>query len=490
VAGTGVSIEAPVVPAITTDDIYNPDAPTQTLTEMLAGISSAKMVGSAVVDATTVGNIPLFTVPIGKIFIPTEVVFALTHISGSGNPPAINLGVSGQYLEFIDSVLNTTYSALTATPFNAGAGYVPGDTLTLVGGTHSVVSTLTVTDTKLVSAAINAIGTGYAPNDTITLAGGVPVTRAVVTLNTTQLASTSLNAAGTTYAPGDTITLAGGTAATKAVLTVDTVKLVSATINAGGTGYGNTQTFNVTVAGGTGSPAAVVNVTTNSGGVVTTVNSITTPGSYTVLPTLTGNAVTGDDGTDHGSGLTLDLVFGVATFTISTRGSYSVNSATFTQDSTSGSGSGATFNNGLFGVHTFTITGFGDYTSNAASFTQFATSGAGTGATFNTTSFGVLDLTVAAAGTYTVLPANHCSTTGGTGTGATVDMDWEVVTSSFSTLTTADQLMKITDFVSSGSNYSYVAAGTDVKLRVQFAATYPTYSLMCFLFGFVTNTPA
>ena len=71
----------------------------------------------------------------------------------------------------------------------------------------------------------------------------------------------------------------------------------SAVIAAGGSGYAVSSTFNVTVSGGTFSTAAVVNVTTNGSGVVTTVNSITTFGAYTVLPTgpvaTTGGAGTG-----------------------------------------------------------------------------------------------------------------------------------------------------------------------------------------------------
>jgi hypothetical protein len=497
VAGTGVSTIGPVVPAITTDDIFNPDAPTQTLTQLLQGISSAKLVGSAIIDGTTVANIPLFAVPAGQILIPTEVVFALTDISGSGNPPAINLGFEGTFRDYIDSTSTTTYSPLTATPFAPGTGYVPGDVLTLTGGTHAGSAvTLTLTDTLLASSALNAPGTGYAPGDKITVSGGVAVTKAILAVATTKLVSTALNVAGTVYAPADTITLAGGTHSTAAILTVSTVKLVSAAIHSGGggTGYGNTTTFNVTVFGGTAGTAAVVHVTTNSGGVVTTINSITTPGSYTVLPTLSGNAVTGDDGTDHGTGLSLDLVFGVNTFTVSTAGSYTVNSATFTQSATSGSGSGATFNAGLFGVNTFTIFNAGVYTTNGSTFTQFSTTGAGTGATFNTNLYGAQALSIiGGSGAYSILPANHVATTGGTGTGATVDMDWEIDTSAFAAILTEGQLLKIDNLTASsegGDSYAYLPAGNMLTARVAFASTYATYTVMCFVFGFVTTAPA
>lgn len=83
-------------------------------------------------------------------------------------------------------------------------------------------------------------------------------------------------------------------------------KLKTATIAAGGTGYANNATFDVTIAGGTQTGgASTVNVTTNGSGVVTTVNSISNPGEYTVKPSLT-NSPTGG----AGSGLSLTLVFG------------------------------------------------------------------------------------------------------------------------------------------------------------------------------------
>jgi hypothetical protein len=180
---------------------------------------------------------------------------------------------------------------------------------------------------------VEEFSAGHCFNTTVTRTGDLS--------SSSVLNATTVLAPGTVYAPNDTITLAGGTFSTAAVVTVATVQLVSATINAGGTGYGASQTFNVTVSGGTFTTAAVVNVTSDGSGVVTTVNSITTPGNYTVLPSLTGNAVTGGTGT----GLTLNLVFGVLTVTVSNPGLYSVQPTTFTQGSTSGSGTGATFNN-------------------------------------------------------------------------------------------------------------------------------------------------
>ena len=79
VSGTNVTFSAPVVPEVTTDDIFNPNNPTQTLTDMLLGISSAKLLSTTTVDATVVGNHTLYTVPAGNIMIPR---------AGSAHPPA------------------------------------------------------------------------------------------------------------------------------------------------------------------------------------------------------------------------------------------------------------------------------------------------------------------------------------------------------------------------------------------------------------------
>ena len=407
VAGTGVTFSAPVVPDISTDDIYNPDNPNQTLTNMLSGISSEKLLGSVTIDGTETGLTSIYTVPAGKVVIPSRITFALTDISGTGNPPSVNVGwTADNYDDLIDSTITSIYDLESATVFAAGNDYVPTDTLTLSGGTFDTVAEATVATTKLVSL--------------------------------------DRDAAGIEYTPADTITLAGGTASTKAIVTVLTCKLVSATVNAGGTFYGNAQTFDVSVAGGTRTVVATVNVTTDSGGIVTTINSISLAGSYTVLPTLTANAVSGDNGTDHGTGLTLDLVFGVNSFEISTPGSY---------------------------------------TANASNFTQFATDGSGSGATFNSTSFGVDTVTVSDAGSYTVLPSNHVSTVGG-GSGCTLDPTWDVLETLFDEMDTINRVLSLPDLGKNSTTYGTIDAANVIKANVVAAATYDDYELTLYFFGF------
>lgn len=414
VSGTGVSFNAAAVPLISTDDVYNPDNPAQTLTDLLGAISAASLAGSATIDATTVGNSSVFTVAVGEKFIPTSIVFALTDISGSGDPPVLNAGFTGpDYTDFIDSSRSVHYDLTGGAFFAGGTGYAVGNVLTLVGGTHA--------------------------------------TAATVTLSSVLLASVSSLAAGTVYAPGDTITLTGGVMTTKPIVTVATVKLVSATITSGhaGTGYGNASTFDVTVAGGTHSVVATVNVTTDSGGIVTTINSISAAGNYTVLPTLLGNVVTGDNGADHGTGLELDLVFGVNTVTVSTPG---------------------------------------EITTTNATYTQFATSGSGTGATFNTGAYGALGYTVSVAGDYSVIPSNHIATTGA-GSGATFDATFEETSGMFDNIDTIGQILSVVDLSttagSSGADLVYMISGEVLKVRVAFASTYDTFTLKAFVFGFI-----
>lgn len=411
VSGTGVTFDAPVVNLISTDDVYDVNSPTDTLTDLLSAISTSKLVGSATVNGAAIGDTSVYTVPIGIKFIPTAIVFALTNAVGTGNGPVVNVGFTApNYLDFIDSTRSSFYELLGGAVFAPGSGYAISDNLTLSGGTveSSDFAHITITSASLAALNVNAAGTGYAPGDTITLAGGVALTRGVVT--------------------------------------VQTVKLVSATINVGGTGYGNAQTFTVTVAGGTHSSTAQISVTSDVSGVVTTINSVSQAGSYTVLPTLTANVATGGTGT----GLTLDLVFGILTKTITTNG---------------------------------------EYTTTTASFTQFSTTSvSGVGATFNGATFGLDAYTIADPGTYITFPSNHVATTGGAGTGASFDATWTITEGPFFNVDTAGQLVEFADFsataTNSGAGYVYMTPGEVLKVRVAFPAELSTYTMKVFVFGF------
>lgn len=157
------------------------------------------------------------------------------------------------------------------------------------------------------------------------------------------LATLAVNAAGTGYVPGNFIYPSGGTQTTQAILQVTTTKVVSATVAAGGSG-GTPGTQTVTGTTGTGTKFTA-SVTVSGGGAITAVLSILTGGSYTVNPTtLTAEPVTGASLT----GAQLNVVMGVSTITIVNPGVFTTTSLTFTQGSTSGSGTGATFSTATY----------------------------------------------------------------------------------------------------------------------------------------------
>jgi hypothetical protein len=87
----------------TTDDIVNPDNPVQSLTDWSGNVHCVNMVGAAVVDGSFQGNTTIYRVPGGQIFIPTQILFVLTGITGSGAAPELNVGMTGAFNQLIDS---------------------------------------------------------------------------------------------------------------------------------------------------------------------------------------------------------------------------------------------------------------------------------------------------------------------------------------------------------------------------------------------------
>lgn len=236
-----------------------------------------------------------------------------------------------------------TQTVTGATPVNTGTvtNYAAGDTISLAGGAFSTRAVLSVTDTLLLSTALSSPGTGYAPGNTITLAGGTG-TPAVVTIATTEIVSASLVAAGTGGTPG-------------------------AAVVTGTTGAGTKFQLNVTIDGT---------------GIISSINGIANPGSYSANPTTpTAEPVTGGGLT----GAQVNVALGVQTFSVSNGGNYTVNApgGTFTQASSSGPGTGATFQSALFGPRDVTVSNAGVYTTNPSNpVSQFLSSGGGLGAQF------------------------------------------------------------------------------------------------------------
>jgi Phage tail sheath C-terminal domain len=79
-----------------------------------------------------------------------------------------------------------TLDVASAIVTNPGVGYVVGDTLNVVGGTHSSVGVLTVSSLQVVAESSASTGSGYAVNDTVTFNGAgyvVPVILKVTSVN-------------------------------------------------------------------------------------------------------------------------------------------------------------------------------------------------------------------------------------------------------------------------------------------------------------------
>jgi hypothetical protein len=83
--------------------------------------------------------------------------------------------------------------------------------------------------------------------------------------------------------------------------------VVSATANANGSGYGNTLTGTMTWAGAGCPTNPVLNVTSNAGGAIVTVNSVPTPGSCTTFPPAGATTWTPGGGLSAGTLATFNL---------------------------------------------------------------------------------------------------------------------------------------------------------------------------------------
>lgn len=260
-------------------------------------------------------------------------------------------------------------------------GYVTEDPVTIIGISQANPGVLSLAPFSATAATANigAVAASYVSGDTIALAGGAFTTRASLTVINTRLASISLNAPGILYTPGEIINLSGGTFSTQPTLKVASTQVINAAISNAGTGGAvGPQTVTGTTGTGTKFQAAV---TVNGAGHIAQVDFISLGGDYTVNPNqldpVTGGGLVG---------AVLDIRLGVKSVTILNAGVFSVNSATFTQAFSSGSGSGATFNAALFGPNNLSVSVAGNYTVPPANpVAQFATSGAGAGATYNVT---------------------------------------------------------------------------------------------------------
>ncbi|HEV2674159.1 MAG TPA: hypothetical protein VGV37_06415 [Aliidongia sp.] len=186
----------------------------------------------------------------------------------------------------------------------------------------------------------------FVTNPQIAIAGASQFNPATITFANTQgVSAATANNGGVTvsYAPGDQMEFGGGTYTSIALLQVTNTKLLALLKNAGGTGYVAGDTIHL--AGGVQTTPVVLTVNTVTAGAITTF-TITNPGVFA------SNAPGGK----------------------------------FTQASTSGSGTGATFQAALFGPNALSVVVPGAYSVVAPSpAPQIVSSGLGQGVTFTLT---------------------------------------------------------------------------------------------------------
>lgn len=255
---------------------------------VLDGTGRAYLQGSVSINSTPSANLkildlPAKLVPVQEYSFPVSVLRAGAYVTN-----AIKLESEGSGLE-------------SATVTTAGS-YASFPTLTVVGtGTGATVSPYLKVITATVVTAQSSTGS-YAPSDVLEFAGGEGEL-ARVTVTNTKVQSATVAAAGT-----------GGTPGTQTVT--------------GTTGTGTKFQATVTVSGG---------------GAISSVDSISVAGNYTVNPTsLTAEPVTGGGLT----GAQLNIKMGVLTTTISLDGAYvdTIPSNPVATTAISGTGTGATFN--------------------------------------------------------------------------------------------------------------------------------------------------
>lgn len=274
----------------------------------------------------------------------------------------------------------------------------PGVFVAGISQANPGVLTLAAESVTNATANVGAVSASYNTGDSVTIAGGAFSSPAVLDVESTQLASLAINSRGNivlgttrSYLPGDTITLAGGTFSISASLVVNTTRVLQAVFDPSFAGSGGAP-GPVVLTGTTGTGTKFqVNATIGGGGSLTAVGSLVNPGSYTANPTFTGSPFFAYVEPVTGGGLSgaqIVLAMGIDTVSILNPGDFTQNAlgGNFTQNSSSGQGLGATFNNALFGPRDLTVVNGGIYgTLPANPAAQASTTGTGLGATFNLT---------------------------------------------------------------------------------------------------------
>jgi hypothetical protein len=240
------------------------------------------------------------------------------------NQPTVNVNITnhgasvGDYFEL--GSVQYSIGGLTLTGEYSVTAVTDANDFTINAGSNATASATSggldaaTVLSAAASATVSAGGTGYAVGDLIQLAGGTfttPTVLQVASLSGSAVATVTVNQPGiyssTPTNPVSQGTTSGsGSGATFTVTWAATsASAASATPQGGGSGYAVNDT--ITLAGGTFTQAAVLKVTSASGGAVTGV-SVQTAGSYSVTPS---NPVAQASTSGGGSGATFNIVWNV-----------------------------------------------------------------------------------------------------------------------------------------------------------------------------------
>ena len=188
-------------------------------------------------------------------------------------------------------------------------------TLSYASGTGTNKLRFTATSQTVSATDVLSIGGGSPSSNAVALNGGTIVGTDGDKLGTITVATAT--AGSTTFPTASVDTNVESTT----VGTVNTLvaKVFSATVNAGGSGYAVGDEITIAGGFGTGTAAVLVVATVNSGAVLTATVKGATPGVYTAIAsgvTGIGQAST----TGSGSGATFDLTLAVASLAVNAAG--------------------------------------------------------------------------------------------------------------------------------------------------------------------------
>jgi hypothetical protein len=314
-------------------------------------------------------------VPTSLTVVTTLVVSATIVNAGSGGTPGSALvdtttGTGGP-AQLTVTISGTGNQTITAIDGGGGLGYVPGDILTVVGGTGTA-------GTILVNAVgvgpsgwtLSNAGTGGTPGTytgnafILSVSGALPVPCYFEGTiggggSLTSIDVFDSGAFGTIPA-GTVFNLGGGTTGlTGAQVTITQWMIVPVTPPYGGSSiltagdYSVAPTNPVSVTGGSGTGAQYTLTFSSGSGSIVSIDGVNLPGMFTVNPTVLSDEPVIDASSSGITGAAVNLVMGVLTSAITVAGEYGVPPLSpISEASSSAAGVGASYNLQYFGNQT------------------------------------------------------------------------------------------------------------------------------------------